>query len=94
MKPVTILTARAAPLMRDNIDTDTIIPSREMRTVAKTGLADGLFAGWRYTSIGSRTPDPEFILNRPERRGFSILITGDNFGCGSSRENAGWALAD
>lgn len=94
MTPFTVLTGRAAPLMRDNVDTDAIIPSREMRTVSKTGFADGLFAGWRYYSVGSRTADPAFVLNRPERQGVSVLITGDNFGCGSSREHAVWALAE
>lgn len=94
MKPFTVLTGHAAPLMRDNIDTDAIIPSREMKAVSKSGLADGLFAGWRYSSVGSRTPDPGFVLNRPERRNASFLIAGDNFGCGSSREHAVWALAE
>jgi 3-isopropylmalate/(R)-2-methylmalate dehydratase small subunit len=86
------LTAVAAPLVRANVDTDAIIPSREMKTVSKTGLADGLFAGWRYTEIGGRTPNPEFVLNRPEYAGARILLGGENFGCGSSREHAVWAL--
>lgn len=84
----------AAPLLRINVDTDTIIPSREMRTVGKRGLADGLFAGWRYAAPGSRAPDPAFVLNRPEYAGASILLSGLNFGCGSSREHAVWALAE
>jgi len=83
----------AAPLMRDNIDTDAIIPSREMKSVSKTGLADGLFAGWRYVA-GGREPDPSFVLNDPRFRGAQILIAGANFGCGSSREHAVWALAE
>ena len=94
MEPFTRLTAVAARLIRDNIDTDAIIPSREMRSVGKTGLADGLFAGWRYTAIGGRTPDPAFVLNAPAYTGARILLTGANFGCGSSREHAAWALAE
>lgn len=86
------LTAVAAPLIRANVDTDAIIPSREMKTVAKTGLADGLFAGWRYTAIGGREPNPQFVLNRPAYAGARILLGGENFGCGSSREHAVWAL--
>jgi 3-isopropylmalate/(R)-2-methylmalate dehydratase small subunit len=86
------LTAVAAPLVRANVDTDAIIPSREMKTVSKTGLADGLFAGWRYTEIGGREPNPEFVLNRPGYAGTKILLGGENFGCGSSREHAVWAL--
>lgn len=94
MEPFTVFTAVAAPLMRDNIDTDAIIPSREMKSVAKSGLAEGLFAGWRYSEIGSRAPDPAFVLNDPVYAGARILISGVNFGCGSSREHAVWALAD
>lgn len=88
----TRMTAIAAPLMRSNIDTDAIIPSREMRTTGKSGLADGLFAGWRYH--GGRTPNPDFILNKPAYKGARFLLTGGNFGCGSSREHAAWALAE
>ncbi len=84
----------AAPLLRPNIDTDAIIPSREMTTVAKSGLAVGLFAGWRYLSVGGRTPDPAFVLNDPAYAGATILLGGENFGCGSSREHAVWALAE
>ena len=93
MEPFTTLTAVAAPLLRENIDTDAIIPSREMRSVMGTGLDEGLFAGWRYTAIGSREPDPEFVLNQPRYAGARILVTGANVGCGSSREHAVWALA-
>ena len=89
-----VLTAVAAPLIRANVDTDAIIPSREMRTVAKSGLADGLFAGWRYHEIGGREPDPDFVLNRPAYAGAQILLSGENFGCGSSREHAVWALLE
>lgn len=86
------LTAVAAPLLRPNIDTDAIIPSREMQSVSKTGLAAGLFAGWRYTRIGGREPNPDFVLNQPAYAGTRILLGGENFGCGSSREHAVWAL--
>jgi 3-isopropylmalate/(R)-2-methylmalate dehydratase small subunit len=92
MTPFTSVTAVAAPLLRDNIDTDAIIPSREMRSVTKSGLKAGLFAGWRYVS--GRTPNPEFVLNDPERADAQILVAGANFGCGSSREHAVWALAE
>lgn len=88
------LTAIAVPLLRANVDTDAIIPSREMRSVSKTGLAEGLFAGWRYTSIGGREPNPAFVLNQPGYAGARILLGGENFGCGSSREHAVWALRE
>lgn len=93
MEPFTRLTALAMPLLRDNIDTDAIIPSREMRDPAGRGLADGLFAGWRYRAPGSRDPDPDFILNQPRYSEARILVAGANLGCGSSREHAVWALA-
>lgn len=86
------LTAVAAPIVRANVDTDIIIPSREMKSVSKTGLSAGLFAGWRYVAIGSREPNPEFVLNRPEYAAARIVLGGENFGCGSSREHAVWAL--
>lgn len=94
MTPLVTLTALAVPLLRENIDTDAIIPSREMKAVSKTGLADGLFAGWRYRTLGERDPDPAFVLNQPRFRDARILIGGSNFGCGSSREHAIWALAE
>jgi 3-isopropylmalate/(R)-2-methylmalate dehydratase small subunit len=94
MEKFTTLTAVAAPLIRANVDTDAIIPSREMKTVSKTGLAEGLFAGWRYTDIGGRDPNPDFVLNRAGYAGARILLGGENFGCGSSREHAVWALAE
>ncbi|WAC22731.1 3-isopropylmalate dehydratase small subunit [Blastomonas sp. SL216] len=89
----TTLSAIAAPLLRDNVDTDAIIPSREMKSTGKTGLAGGLFAGWRYLDA-ERTPNPEFVLNQPEFADARILASGVNFGCGSSREHAVWALAE
>lgn len=94
MTPFTTLTSIAVPLLRDNIDTDAIIPSREMKGTGKTGLADGLFAGWRYTAVGGREPEPGFVLNDPAYAGAAILLGGVNFGCGSSREHAAWALAE
>ncbi len=92
MEKFTTLTAIAAPLLRINIDTDAIIPSREMKRVSKEGLAEGLFAGWRYQSPGSRVENPGFILNQGPYRRARILLSGINFGCGSSREHAVWAL--
>jgi len=88
------LRALAVPLLRDNIDTDAIIPSREIKSVGKTGLADGLFAEWRYCAGTSRDPNPEFALNQPRYAGAQILLAGANVGCGSSREHAVWALAE
>lgn len=93
-QPFTVHRGIAAPLRRRNIDTDTIIPSREIQRVSKRGLGDGLFAGWRYRAPGSRDPDPGFILNRDAYRDASILLAGANFGCGSSREHAVWALGE
>jgi 3-isopropylmalate/(R)-2-methylmalate dehydratase small subunit len=93
-EPFTTLTAIALPLLRDNVNTDAIIPSREMKHVSRRGLADGLFADWRYTAVGGRDPDPAFVLNDARYSGCAILVTGANFGCGSSREHAAWALAE
>lgn len=92
MTPFTTLTGIAAPLLMDNIDTDAIIPSREMKSTGRTGLAEGLFAPWRYTQ--GRTPNPDFVLNDPTFAHAPILAGGANFGCGSSREHAVWALAE
>jgi 3-isopropylmalate/(R)-2-methylmalate dehydratase small subunit len=94
MEPFKTLTAIAAPLAIDNVDTDQIIPSREMKSVSRSGLADGLFAGWRYTRPADREPNPDFILNKPGFEAAQILVSGENFGCGSSREHAVWALAE
>ncbi|MEE4349059.1 MAG: 3-isopropylmalate dehydratase small subunit [Pacificimonas sp.] len=88
------LTGRAAPLIADNVDTDTIIPSREMRTTGRTGLADGLFAPWRYSDADARKENPDFVLNHDLYRDARILLGGANFGCGSSREHAVWALSE
>ncbi|MGI9309461.1 MAG: 3-isopropylmalate dehydratase small subunit [Gammaproteobacteria bacterium] len=94
MEKFTQLDAIAAPIMHINIDTDVIIPSREMKRVSKEGLSDGLFSNWRYTEPGGREENPDFILNQEPYRSAKILLSGDNFGCGSSREHAVWALAE
>lgn len=86
MKPFTQHTGRAAPLPQANVDTDQIIPSDFLKRIFRTGFEDGLFAEWRK--------DPEFVLNRPEFQGVSVLVAGGNFGCGSSREHAVWAIQD
>ncbi|NPA89839.1 MAG: 3-isopropylmalate dehydratase small subunit [Chloroflexi bacterium] len=90
MEPFVILTSKLVPLPNENVDTDQIIPARYLKVTDKAGLAEGLFAGWRYRADGS--PDPEFVLNKPEMEGRKILLAGDNFGTGSSREHAPWAL--
>lgn len=82
----------AAPMLEDNVNTDAIIPSKEMKRVSKAGMAEGLFANLRYE--GDRDPVAEFVLNRSPFGNASILLTGSNFGCGSSREHAVWALKD
>lgn len=86
----------AAAILQDNVDTDQIIPSREMKTVSKLGLGKGLFAGWRYDYDGGEKTGlrDDFVLNQPAYAGTSILLAGKNFGCGSSREHAVWALRD
>lgn len=96
MEPITIVRGPAAPLMRANIDTDAIIPSREMTTVGKAGLGKRLFANWRYTDgpVETRMERGDFVLNRTPYRDVRILLAGENFGCGSSREGAVWALYD
>jgi 3-isopropylmalate/(R)-2-methylmalate dehydratase small subunit len=92
MDKFTTLTGIAAPLPFINIDTDMIIPKDYLKTIKRTGLAKGLFAEMRYLDDGSDNPD--FVLNKPAYHGASILVAGDNFGCGSSREHAPWALLD
>jgi len=93
MEPFEQHTGIAAPLIQLNIDTDAIIPSREIKSVSKKGLEDGLFAEWRYLSLKTRKENPEFILNQEPYRSASFILTGENFGCGSSREHAAWALS-
>ena len=83
-------TTRFVPLAVKNIDTDQIIPARFLKTISKQGLADQLFNDWRYDAEGR--PNPDFILNQPRAQGAQVLVAGDNFGCGSSREHAPWAL--
>ncbi len=92
MEPFTILTGLVAPLDRVNVDTDQVIPKQFLKTIKRTGLREGLFFDWRKLKDGS--PDPSFFLNQPRYQGASILLTRDNFGCGSSREHAPWALLD
>ena len=89
-EPFRTVTSAVIPMPRNDIDTDQIIPARFLKTVNRDGLGDQLFCDWRYLSDG--TPNPEFVLNRPEMAGRRILVAGDNFGCGSSREHAPWAL--
>jgi 3-isopropylmalate/(R)-2-methylmalate dehydratase small subunit len=90
MKPFTILQSKLVPLPNENVDTDQIIPARYLKVTDKAGLGDHLFADWRYNPDG--TPKLDFVLNAPEMQGRQILLAGDNFGCGSSREHAPWAL--
>ncbi len=92
MQPFRQLTAIAVPLDRANVDTDQIIPKQFLKNVLRSGLGKGLFFDWRYLPDGD--PNPEFVLNRPEYRGAGILLARENFGCGSSREHAPWALKD
>jgi 3-isopropylmalate/(R)-2-methylmalate dehydratase small subunit len=90
MKAFTNFESRVVPLPINNVDTDQIIPARFLKTTSKEGLGDQLFNDWRYDAQGQ--PKPDFILNQPRARGAQILLAGDNFGCGSSREHAPWAL--
>jgi 3-isopropylmalate/(R)-2-methylmalate dehydratase small subunit len=92
MQPFTRLKSCVVAMPNDNIDTDQIIPARFLKTISKTGLGDHLFSDWRYHPDGTQKPD--FPLNQPGARRAGILLAGDNFGCGSSREHAAWALVD
>ncbi len=92
MQPLRRVSSRTVVIPASDIDTDQIIPARFLTTTTKEGLGKQLFADWRYQSDGS--PKREFVLNRPEARGAEILVAGRNFGCGSSREHAPWALLD
>lgn len=99
MEPLVIVEGLAAPLRRDNVDTDAILPKQFMKSVERTGFGPNLFDSWRYLDPGapgqdpaSRRPNPRFVLNQPRYRGATILLAGRNFGCGSSREHAPWAL--
>jgi 3-isopropylmalate/(R)-2-methylmalate dehydratase small subunit len=90
MERFTSLSSAMVPLPLENVDTDQIIPARYLKVTDKNGLGTGLFADWRYAPDG--TPKADFILNQPEGEGRQVLVAGDNFGCGSSREHAPWAL--
>ncbi|HTD72267.1 MAG TPA: 3-isopropylmalate dehydratase small subunit [Steroidobacteraceae bacterium] len=92
MQPLRRITSRTVVIASSDIDTDQIIPARFLTTTTKEGLGLQLFADWRYQEDGA--PKPEFVLNRPEARDAQILVAGRNFGCGSSREHAPWALLD
>jgi 3-isopropylmalate/(R)-2-methylmalate dehydratase small subunit len=99
MEPFRIHTGLVAPMDRENVDTDAIIPKQFLKSIRKSGFGPNLFDAWRYLDPGepgqdpaSRRPNPEFVLNQPRYRGASILLARKNFGCGSSREHAPWAL--
>jgi 3-isopropylmalate/(R)-2-methylmalate dehydratase small subunit len=99
MKPFTVHKGLVAPMDRENVDTDAIIPKQFLKSIRKTGFGPNLFDAWRYLDPGfpgqdpaSRKPNPDFVLNQPRYNGASILLARKNFGCGSSREHAPWAL--
>ena len=92
MEPIKTFTSKTVVLPTENIDTDQIIPARFLKATSKNGLGDKLFSDWRFTAEGA--VKPEFALNKPEAKGARVLVGGDNFGCGSSREHAPWALYD
>ncbi len=93
MESFTTLTGLVMPLDRTNVNTDEITPARFLKTIKRTGFADALFANWRY--LGDKhVPNPDFVLNQPRYQGATILLAGDNFGCGSSREHAPWAIRE
>ena len=91
-QPIKTFTSRTVVLPIDNIDTDQIIPARFLKATSKAGLGQSLFCDWRFAADG--TPKADFVLNKPEAKGAAVLVGGDNFGCGSSREHAPWALMD
>ena len=92
MEKFTVIKSRTVVLPVENVDTDQIIPARFLKATSKAGLGTKLFADWRFAADGTAKPD--FILNQPAAKGASVLVAGDNFGCGSSREHAPWALVD
>lgn len=101
MQSFTRLKGLAIPLMRSNVDTDAIIPKQFLKSIKRSGFGVNLFDEWRYKDAGfpgqdssTRQPDPDFVLNKPRYKGAQVLIAGENFGCGSSREHAVWALDD
>ncbi len=101
MQSFTVQTGKVLPLDRANVDTDAIIPKQYLKSIRRTGFGPFLFDDWRYLTPGdlsidpaTRKPNPEFVLNQPAYRGATLLLARDNFGCGSSREHAVWALMD
>ncbi len=94
MNPFTKVTGLVAPLDRVNVNTDEITPARFLKTIRSTGFDFTLFANWRYLDPGAKMPNPDFVLNQPRYKGATILLAEDNFGCGSSREHAPWAIRD
>ena len=94
MEPFTHLTSKAAPLDRVNVDTDAIIPKQFLKSIERTGFGKHLFNDWRFIDSDKNRPNPEFVLNKPEYSGAEALVARENFGCGSSREHAPWALLD
>jgi 3-isopropylmalate/(R)-2-methylmalate dehydratase small subunit len=92
MEPIRVFSSKTVVLPIDNVDTDQIIPARFLKVTSKVGIGKHLFADWRYDAQGA--PKPDFVLNRPEAEGAQVLVAGDNFCCGSSREHAPWALHD
>ena len=94
MKPFTSLTGVAAPMDRVNVDTDQVTPAEYLKSIERTGFGKYLFARWRYFDMDLSRPNPDFVLNQPRFRGAQVLVTRENFGCGSSREHAAWALED
>lgn len=92
MDPIRNFSSKTVALPIENVDTDQIIPARFLKVTSKVGIGAHLFADWRYDAAGAQKPD--FVLNRPEAEGAKVLVAGDNFGCGSSREHAPWALYD
>lgn len=94
MEPFSSITSIAIPLNRVNVDTDQIIPKQFLKSIEKTGFGKYLFNDWRYLEGDENRPNPDFILNRPEYKDAQVLVAGDNFGCGSSREHAPWSLHD
>ncbi len=92
MEAFTTLTGLVAPVDRTNVNTDEITPARFLKTIRRTGFGPVLFANWRYLDYALQQPNPDFVLNQPRYQGATILLAGDNFGCGSSREHAPWAI--
>jgi 3-isopropylmalate/(R)-2-methylmalate dehydratase small subunit len=92
LEAFTTLTGLVAPLDRTNVNTDEITPARFLKTIRRTGFGPVLFANWRYLDFALQQPNPDFVLNQPRYQGATILLAGDNFGCGSSREHAPWSI--